>query len=105
MFFSSEGGEGNIHIAFIFNTSADASGHVLPQNLLISDNHVHRELGMITLSPPRRYLFCQVDCGMLATSGSLLLLRSVVYVASYPPSPVAVGVPPRMEPAPGVTAQ
>lgn len=45
LFFFSEGGEGNIHIAFIFNMSADASGHVLPQNLLMSDDHVHREHG------------------------------------------------------------
>lgn len=87
VFSSSEGGEGNIHIAFIFNTSADASGHVLPQNLLISDNHVHRELGMMTLSHPRCFLSCQVDCGVLAASGSLLLLRLVVSVASnlHPP--------------------
>lgn len=34
-----------MHIAFIFNTSADASGHVPPQNLLMSDDHVHREHG------------------------------------------------------------
>lgn len=45
LFLFSEGGEGNIHIAFIFNTSADASGHVLPQNLLMSDNRVRREPG------------------------------------------------------------
>lgn len=45
LFFFSEGGKGNIHIAFIFNMSADASGHVLPQNLLMSDDHVHREHG------------------------------------------------------------
>lgn len=41
----SEGGEGNIHIAFVFSASADASGRVLPQNLLMSDDHVHREHG------------------------------------------------------------
>lgn len=34
-----------IYILPLYLMSADALGHVLPQNLLMSDDHVHREHG------------------------------------------------------------